>query len=151
MVSNMSPTSWARGGSNDSTRRAFWRSPGSPYMRTVRIAISVMSSLDLRLVAQHLHHGALGELDAHVVGDLERGLRVVEADDGADDAAGRHHAIAFLQVLQHLVRLLLALLLGPDQEEIENQEDRHELEQLEQQRQVGVVRLSARGGRLGQG
>src|SRR5262245_57315789 len=110
MVSNMSLTSWRSGSSKVSTGLARWRSTGSPYLRTGRTDISAALSLLALVTAQDLHDRALGELHFHLVGDAQHGLRLVHADHGADDPSGRHHAVALLQLLQHLVELLLALL-----------------------------------------
>src|SRR5262249_39047840 len=100
MVSTMSATSCASGSSKLSIGRAFCRRTGSPYMRTGRMAMPRLPkhSLRFRLFAEHLHHGALGELDADVVGDLQRGLVVVDSHHRADDAAGRDHPIALLEL-----------------------------------------------------
>src|SRR5215510_11948236 len=98
MVSNMSLTSWRSDSSNASIGCAFWRSTGSPYMRTGRAGISALLSL-LGLVAEDLHHGALGEFDLHFVGNPQHRLHVVDAHHRADDASGRDDAVAFLQLL----------------------------------------------------
>ena len=61
----------------------------------------------------------------YVVGDLHRGDVVCNSRHRPVDTARRDYAVALLQIFDHLLMLLLPLLLGPDEEKIEDDEDEY--------------------------
>ncbi len=91
--------------------------------------------------------GAAHDPDAHALGDVDQHLVVADHfGDRADDAAAGDDAVATPQRAQHAAVVARLLLLRPDDEEIEYDEDQHEGCELHQ----GIRAVSERlriGGR----
>src|SRR3954453_14695259 len=75
-------------------------------------------------VAQH----RLQDADAHPLGDFELDLAVVDLGDLADDAAAGHRDVVLLDRADQRLVLLRPLLLGADEQEIEDHEDEQQRE-----------------------
>ena len=67
--------------------------------------------------------------DLHLVGDLQHDLVVRQRLDGADEAPARDHLVPLLEPSQHLTVLFLPLLLGSNQEKVEDHEHQQERRQ----------------------
>src|SRR6202521_2384155 len=84
------------------------------------------------------------ELEPHLIGHAQGHGVLAEAGHGAVQSAGGYHPVTLLDRGQHLLAVALLLLLGRDQEEVENAEDRREEHHLGEQR-VRAARPPAGG------
>src|SRR5258708_932508 len=84
-----------------------------------------------------------GELHAVREADLEV-VVALEAGDGAVKAAGGEDLVAGLDGPEHVLMLLLLLLLRPDQEHVEDQEDRGDGDEADDRVRLRLHVLSGR-------
>src|ERR1700728_2123148 len=106
------------------TSTYFQRGNSSMSLQTLRADWSVAepkgSGALERALGHELRDLRLLHLNAHAVGDLQRDEGIVDLDDASQDAAGGNDLIAGSQAREHRLLLLHALLLRPDQQEIEH-------------------------------
>src|SRR5215467_4339344 len=87
----------------------------------------------------HFAQRALEHPDLHIIGNLNHDLAVIlYLGHLADQPAGRHDRVAPFNALDQLLVRLDALLLGPDQKEIEDSEQQN---QRNHGRNEGVVQI----------
>ena len=95
-------------------------------------------------LAANIGEGGFNDPDAHVIGQLDLNLVVVDhLGDLADHAAGGDDDIAAAHRVDHRLVFLLALLLRPDQQEIEDAE--HEGQHDEEAVATGALRTCRLG------
>src|SRR5487761_2526847 len=103
-------------------------SGGAGGLRESPIALEPLE----RALGQQLRDCRALHDDLRIGGDLDSRVLLVELDDAAKDAARRGDFVALLEGVEHRARFLLLFLLRPDQQEIEDNEDRDHREEGQQ-------------------
>jgi len=77
-------------------------------------------------------YGSLYDLKLHIVrGETKLDSVILDRDDRPAETACRRYLIAGLQLVQHFLPLLLTLLIGPDEHEVENNNNKDEWQEGE--------------------
>src|SRR5208337_554871 len=83
-------------------------------------------------LAPYLAERALHEADLNAVGDFNPQFSLGDAHDLSDDPTRSHHGVATLDRIDHRLVLFHALLLRPENQEIENAEYQNQREEKAQ-------------------
>src|SRR5271169_669916 len=123
------PHAQARNSPPEGTPAIFVRPWLFPFGSGLRLVLLVVVRSFLGRFGPRQHRLDRAAHDAHLdaVGDLDDDfLALGRLGDGADDAPAGDHFVAAAERTQHRLMVLHLLLLGADQEEIEDHENEHE-------------------------